>query len=460
MQRFVDSIGAPSVAVAVAKDGRIIWEDAVGWANREKKIQATANTIYALASISKPITATGLMVLVERGQVDLDRPANTYLGSAKLTGLAGDANGATVRRVLSHTAGLPLHSQMYYVDRGYAPPPMAETIRRYGILVFPPGHMPEYANLGYGILDYLIEQVSGRSYADFMRSEVFLPLGLTHTSVDVPPGLDDLVAQGYDARQRPIPHMMFDHAGASAVYSSAHDLVRFAMFHLKDRLSDQRPILSDGTIDLMHQVVPPSEDYGLGFSVRDGGYRLAHTGGMPGASTLMVLYPTRNVALVVLANTSTHQAAVDQEFAIAREIAAAVLPADGRATAVGSPASALPTGPRRFAPGAELVGVWRGTLRTWQRTVPMQLSIAADGAITASIDGQPLVRMTNASFQNGRLSGNVAATVPTDDAGRWPHELFLSLLLAAGRLRGEVVASSTADRIYFALASYADLTRQ
>ena len=95
MQRMVDAVGSPSVAVAIAKDGRILWEDAIGWANREKRIPATANTMYALASISKPITATGLMVLVDRGQVDLDRPANAYLGAARLTGLAGNADGAT-----------------------------------------------------------------------------------------------------------------------------------------------------------------------------------------------------------------------------------------------------------------------------------------------------------------------------------------------------------------------------
>src|SRR5206468_9356127 len=86
---------SPSVAVAVAKDGRILFEEAIGLANQEKLIPATPYTMYALASISKPLTATGLMVLVDRGQVDLDRPANAYLGTAKLTGLAGNADGAT-----------------------------------------------------------------------------------------------------------------------------------------------------------------------------------------------------------------------------------------------------------------------------------------------------------------------------------------------------------------------------
>jgi CubicO group peptidase (beta-lactamase class C family) len=135
MRRFVDSGDAPSVAVSVARDGRIVWEEAIGWANRERAIRATPNTMYPLASISKSLTATAVMVLVERGTIDLDAPTNRYLGSSRLTGLAGNSDSATIRRVLSHTAGLPLHSQIYYADRGYAPPSMEETIRRYGILV-------------------------------------------------------------------------------------------------------------------------------------------------------------------------------------------------------------------------------------------------------------------------------------------------------------------------------------
>ena len=104
MQRMVDSVGSPSVAVAIAKDGRIVFEEAIAWANRERRTGATVNTIYALASISRLLTVTGLMVLVERGGVDLDRPLNDYLGAAKIAGLAGNADSATVRRVLSHTA--------------------------------------------------------------------------------------------------------------------------------------------------------------------------------------------------------------------------------------------------------------------------------------------------------------------------------------------------------------------
>src|SRR4029077_15085253 len=73
---------SPSIAVAVAKDGKIIWEQGFGWADRERRIAADEHTLYSMASISKPITATGLMTLVEAGKIDLDRPVNDYLGNA------------------------------------------------------------------------------------------------------------------------------------------------------------------------------------------------------------------------------------------------------------------------------------------------------------------------------------------------------------------------------------------
>src|SRR6185369_16162491 len=187
----------PSIAVAVARDGKIIWEQGFGWADREKRVAADEHTMYSLASISKPITATGLMTLVAAGKVSLDRPVNDYLGAAKLRGRAGDAAQATVRRVANHSSGLPLHYQFFYADESYRPPSVDETILRYGNLVTSPGEHYQYSNLGFGILDYVIARVSGRSYEDFMREEVFVKLGLTHTSIGIGPGLERYEAVRY-----------------------------------------------------------------------------------------------------------------------------------------------------------------------------------------------------------------------------------------------------------------------
>jgi CubicO group peptidase (beta-lactamase class C family) len=454
IKRFLDSTNTASVAVAVAKDGKIIWEEGFGWANREKMLPATQHTMYSLASISKPFTATGLMVLVDRGRVGLDQPANDYLGLGKLTGLAGDASRATVRRVLSHTAGLPLHYQFYYADRGYGPPTMDEAISRYGNLVFPPGKLHEYSNLGFGIIDHIIERASGQRYADFMRSEVFLPLGLTRTAIDIPRGMEDYAAERYDGDQKPIPFYTFDHVGASAVYSSAHDLVRFGMFHLKNRLPDQRPILKPESIDLMHQPVEPAS-YGLGFRIApdDMGFRrFGHTGGMPGVATGMNLYPTENLAIVVLSNTGNRP-----DF-IAQDIAAILLPryADSLKVRRGRPAPA----PRSFAVTPELIGQWSGTLRTWDSAVAVRMLVKPDGDIHIWLGNQPRAILNDVSLIDGRLAGRFAGEIPTQDAKRWPHFVMLGLLLQDGTLKGQANAMSLTDPIMYSLASYLELKRQ
>ncbi len=151
----LDSLGAdiekirvqndmPSIAVAVARHGKIVWEKGFGWADRENRIAATEHAMYSLASVSKPITATGLMILVQSGKIDLERPINDYLGDAKLQARVGAAVGATVRQVANHSSGLPLHYQFFYADQSYQPPSMDETILHYGNLVRAPSERFDY----------------------------------------------------------------------------------------------------------------------------------------------------------------------------------------------------------------------------------------------------------------------------------------------------------------------------
>jgi CubicO group peptidase (beta-lactamase class C family) len=459
VRELMTRTNAPSVSIAVARGGKIVWEEAFGLADREKMIPATPNTMYSLASISKPMTATGMMTLVERGAIDLDRPANDYLGVGKLTGLAGDAKGATVRRVMSHTAGLPLHYQFYYANEPYPVVSNDETIARYGILVTPPGEIYEYSNLGYGIVDHILSRVSGAPYADYMRNNVFLPLGLTRTSVGIGPGLEAYVAQRYDPKQRPIPFYDFDHRGGSAVYASAHDLVRFGMFHLKDHLPDQRPILKDATIDEMHRAVAPA-NYGLGWIIteREGQRIVSHTGGMPGVQTILALYPAEDVAIVVLTNMSAGE--VGRPF---REIERIVLPKYAevrRRLAQTTPASSSGAAPPKpFVPPGELLGEWSGTVRTWEGTIPIKLVAQPDGDVHVRLGGGLESLLNDVRWQDSTLVGRFAGAVATSDAARWPHDVLVSLRLRKGALNGMVSALQVAEPVHFALTSYATLTR-
>ncbi len=148
IQRLVNEDSVPSITVAVAKDGRILWEEGFGWANRERGVAATPHTPYSLASVTKPITSTAVVLLSERGLIDLDAPIESYLGGLRLKGLAGDTRGVTPRRAMAHSAGLPTHYNAHFI-RDRVPPP-EQTFGRYGIVVFEPGEQFEYPTSATG----------------------------------------------------------------------------------------------------------------------------------------------------------------------------------------------------------------------------------------------------------------------------------------------------------------------
>jgi CubicO group peptidase (beta-lactamase class C family) len=447
----------PSVAVAVARDGQIIWEEAVGWADSEKRIPATPNTMYSLASISKPITATGLMILKERGRIELDRPINEYLGEAKIAVRVGNPAEATVRRVANHTAGLPLHYQFFYEDEPYRAPSRDETIRRYANCVTAPGERYQYSNLGYGILDYVIARTSSRSYADFMREEVFLPLGLTHTSVNIGPGLEKHQAVRYGTDGAPIPFYDFDHPGGSAVYASAHDLVRFGMFHLKAHLSDQKAILKDDeTINEMQKATVDTggkTGYGIGWGISESpGERrsVSHSGGMGGVSTLLRLYPAEKTAIVVLSNASSNLPGQ-----VLDRIAAVVAPEPNKSPGPQSQP------PMAFKPSSELLGAWQGKVHTYKGELDFKLLFQPDGDVHAQLGTQLKTLLNRAQFRDGYLSGSFSGDIGTEDANRTRYTLSLSLKLRGDVLNGAMTAQSLPGRrVGNALTHWVELKKE
>jgi CubicO group peptidase (beta-lactamase class C family) len=460
IHRMLRDEGVPSIAVAVAKDGRVIWEEGFGWADREARVAATEHTMYSLASISKPITATGLMQLVEAGRIDLDGPVDDYLGVAKLRGYAGDARGATVRRVANHTAGLPLHYQFYYDGGGYDIPHMDETIARYAIVANPPGVRVQYSNLGFGILDYLVARGSGRDFGEYMRSEVFLPLGMTRTSVGIAAGLAPYASARYDMRGRRLPFYGFDHDGASAVWSSAHDLVRFGMFHLKTPVSGQKAVLRPETVDAMQVPTSPAggpSRYGIAWNVAaddNGLLRVSHSGGMPGVSTVLNLYPTERLAVVVLANRNNTPVQ-----RVSQEIVAALVPRYAQAMRERQAAVPGPQEPSPFVPGPELLGEWTGRLQTWSDSVTMRLVVQPDGDVHVRLGDQLTALLNGATWRDGNLVGRFAGAVPTPDVARHPHNILVNLWLDGERLYGQASAQSTTDPIHYALTSWVELRR-
>lgn len=450
------STSTPSIAVAVAQDGRIIWEEGFGWADRERRTRATEHTVYSLASITKPITATGLMVLAESGQLALDQPANDYLGNAKLRARVGKASDATVRLVANHTSGLPRHLNFFFSDEPFQPPSMDESILRYGNLIAAPGERFQYSNLGYSVLSRIIERVSGVSYEQFMRQSVFVPLGMTRTSVGLAPQLREYTATPYGEDERAVPAYLSD-PGAGSIFASAHDLVRFAMFHLKAHLQDQKAILSDASIDEMHRPTASAGkmEYGdMGYAVGfmtslNAGHRVvSHDGGMIGVTTQLLLIPDRKLAIVVLSNVSNLVAP-----AVADRIAEKLIPG-WRKWSFEEPAI-----PPFVTPG-ELSGVWKGSLATYAKDIPVELHFSPDGDVHAKLADQLTALMNNAQFKDGLFTGEFVARIGTPDTERDRYTISISLKLRGDILNGAAHALCFDPRMRFALAHWIELRRE
>lgn len=289
----------PSISVAVARNNEIVWEKGFGFANREKHIPATEHSMYSLASVTKLMTATAVMLLRERKQIDLDQPINSYLGPAKLTSTVWKPSEATVRRVATHTAGLATY------DNGYAcraddADCQDIMIRRFGVLVWRPGERFDYSNLGYGVLGDVIRHVSGVKYGDFLRSEILTPLGMTHCSIRRSPcsgavwySASDGTPADWSANEPS------SQEAASSVFCSAHDLVRFGMFQLKEQTNGRKSILSGSAIDEMQNSAVPADDglhYGFGWWHGERcGYKVMYvSGGYSHASALLLTLPSEN----------------------------------------------------------------------------------------------------------------------------------------------------------------------
>jgi len=454
----------PSIAVAVAKDGKIIWEEAFGWADRENQIPATSRTIYSLASLTKPYTATGVMVLVSAHKIDLNAAVQQYVQPAQLTVRVGE-RGPTVREVLVHTGGLPTFYFFHYKGSWDASVDMQETVRPYGIIVHAPGKIWEYSNLGYGIMDYMTSRVSGLPWAEYMRRNVFAPLGLKHTTVGTPRDAEAVVAPRYDDEtHRRLPPFDFDHSGASAIFADVHDVIRFGMFQLKNKLPDQQPVLTNSMIDEM--MLPANLDanagtqrkplYGLGWQIeREFGYdTVGHEGAMVGTTSILKLFPKENLAIAVLTNTFDESAVIDVE----RRIAAAVLPQ--YSAALRDEAARQKNTPLEPSLPKELRGRWTGTVYTWQSKLPMIINFRPDGDVHVKIGDQIESLVQEIQYRDGNLVGRFAASIPTEDAMRHPHTVALNLWLDCGVLRGEASALTWDTELnYFDLPSYVELAR-
>lgn len=311
----------PGTAVALVRAGKLAWVQGCGFADLESEREVTADTVFNIGSISKTVGAWGCMLLVERGKIDLDAPVMDVVKRWQLPPSSFDSKGVTLRRLLSHTAGLSLHGYP-----GFPPDAELPTLERSlsgdtnGAgdvhLAHAPGTKWQYSGGGYTLAQLLCEELTGESFAEFMRANVLIPLGMEHSAYGWPSELLAGSATPYDDRGEPLPRggPRFPELAAAGFQTTAGDLALFACAGLtRFRGEDAPRVLKPETIELMQTGAPASPEWGLGYDVRDvGGLRLVgHGGANDGWMARLTLAPASGDAIVILTNGSNGFRVID-----------------------------------------------------------------------------------------------------------------------------------------------------
>ena len=450
IQERMATASIPSIAVAVVRDNRVLWEEGFGLADREQRIPATSHTPFYLASVTKAITGTAVMVVQEHHQINLDKPVNQYLASAKVHSPMWDATEATVRRVATHTAGLTTYYRKCAVQDSNCQVSTKTAIRRYGILFWPPGDHFDYSNLGYGILGEVVAHVSGKSYADFLQDQVFRPLGMQDCSLGIAaPKLGWIAAQYDSTSHTRTPVELSDTPGASSAHCSVHDLALFGMFALGAHGPAQKQILSDASLQFMLNPTVEKGDgkrYGFGWSLQSNlhGYvGVFAQGGTNDSFAVLQMIPSEKIAVAVIANTGT-----TIPFEIVDRVLSDLLPRYRESLA----SQPLAT-PQRNAPVSlsttSLVGSWAGALQTWKGKVPLTLQISASGEVKAQWKAGQWMTATDVEVAEPRFYCVVHGQVEIPDAPHAPYDLELELYLRGKALIGAATTKDGAQLPYW-----------
>jgi CubicO group peptidase (beta-lactamase class C family) len=431
---------ATGVVVAVAHLGRIVWEEGFGWANRDAGLKATPRTPFSVASITKPFTATTLMTLIAEGKLSLEDPANQYLSNSEIEDINGNANAVTVRRLGAHVSGLPVMFEEYDTDEAKLALASDALLREYGRLAYPPGSCYEYSNIGFAALNSIAANLTGTDIGTLMTQRVLGPLGLHDSFFDTSVARLSMGAARYDASGNPIPYYTTSAPASGELYASAHDLARFAMFNMKNRVPGQVQILDDRWIDELDKPVfvgPSGVATTFGWSrgrLKSGTPILFKNGGQPGVATILYMVPSEGLACLVLTNRSDGR---NLASSVCNQILASYLP-EWQQPEEGSGPSTFP-----FIATPSFVGQWQGTLRNGGANMQVRLNIDSSSSATLTLGNKPAEKINEMRSEGVAITGVSTGLIDSPDAVRTGAKtLKIKLISYEGKLIGRVLATA------------------
>lgn len=302
----------PGLTVALVENCQIAWVRNYGKADVKTATLISSETIFQTGSISKTLTAWGVMKLVEKGKINLDDPIEKHLKRWKLPESQFDKSEVTIRRLLNHTAGISL-SSISGVDLGNKLPtlldeligngPSNETIR----IISRPGEKFVYSGGGYTILQLLIEDVTGKNFADFMRKEVLKPLKMNNTTFGWSRKIEKNVAIPYKIKGlEPHSHRLYSSVAGAGMYSTATDMATFLTAQCTIPGKEwENSVISENLFQEMIKKSDVSPAYGFGYEVYPPLNNIAiigNSGSNLGWKSNFMMLPAKGLGIVVLTN--------------------------------------------------------------------------------------------------------------------------------------------------------------
>jgi D-alanyl-D-alanine carboxypeptidase len=310
----------PGAAVIVVKNNRVIFRRGYGLANLELKTPIKPEMVFRLASVTKQFTAVAVMMLVERGRLSLDDDLTKFFPDFQTGG-----KKITIENLLTHTSGIKDYLDKLWTERmreDFRPQKLIELVKNDG-LEFEPGTKEAYSNTNYTLLGLIIEQLSGKSYGQFIEDNIFKPLGMKHSYFEELQEIIPNRVSGYARVKEGFVNAAYFSVtqmyAAGGVCSSVDDLALWDAAVNSDKLLKASSIKRIFTPYKLKNGETSAYGYGWAVSQLQGRPIASHTGGVPGFTTYVLHMPEDHLYVAILSNDRT--AEVQPEY-VAQRIAA------------------------------------------------------------------------------------------------------------------------------------------
>jgi CubicO group peptidase (beta-lactamase class C family) len=333
----MESFQVPGAAVVIVRGDQILYSQGYGFADLEAEIPVSVEeTVFRAGSVSKLFTATAIMQLYERGQIDLNTDINTYLTGFKVQSREGSP--VTSAQLLTHTAGFEENYIGMHVRSSEDLIPMGEFLAEHlPAITNEPGSVISYNDHGMTLAGYLVEEITGMLFEDYVTENILKPLDMTSSTFNQPPDrqLLERVAVGYRYKNEEYHPYLFDYlnvAPAAALVGSADDMAHFIIAHLNGGVYHGQQILTSETVALMqsqqfsHHPQLRGRAYGFSEWVENGQRGLFHDGGNPGFMSRLLILPKHNLGFYIAINGDQQSKASGLRYAFTSQFLDAFFP--------------------------------------------------------------------------------------------------------------------------------------